>query len=103
MIKRLQKKWKVSGWRLLLVLVTFATGGSLTGWAGKKIMGYTGIEQPLVYFPLYIIMVTLIWPVMVILVSIPLGQYRFFKEYIWKLAGRLRSSKKGSHDIPTPK
>jgi hypothetical protein len=102
MIKRLEKKWKVSGWRLLLVLVTFATGGSLTGLVGKKLMGYTGIEEPFLYVPIYIIMVTFIWPVMVILVSIPLGQYRFFKVYIGKLAGRLRSSKTGIHESPKP-
>jgi hypothetical protein len=102
MIKRLQKKWKVSGWRLVLVLVTFATGGSLTGLVGKRLMGYTGIEEPFLYVPVYIIMVTLIWPLMVIIVSIPLGQYAFFKQYIGKMAGRLRGSKKEIHERPKP-
>jgi hypothetical protein len=37
MIKHLQKKWNVNGWRLLLILVTFSVGGSLTGIIGKKL------------------------------------------------------------------
>jgi hypothetical protein len=44
MFKSLQQKWKVSGWRLLLILFTFAIGGSLTGLAGKKLMTVSGIE-----------------------------------------------------------
>jgi len=31
----LQEKWKVSGFRLVLILCTFAIGGSATGWLGK--------------------------------------------------------------------
>ena len=94
MIKRLQKKWKVSGGRLILILVTFATGGSLTGIIGKKIMAFTGIENPFIYFPVYIILITFIWPVMVILVSIPLGQFNFFKAYLINMAKRMRGNQK---------
>ncbi len=62
MFERLQKKWKVSGGRLLLILVTFAIGGSLTGYLGKNVMSLLGITQPFAYIPIYIIVVTLIWP-----------------------------------------
>ncbi|MFN2457177.1 MAG: DUF6787 family protein [Chitinophagaceae bacterium] len=93
MLKRLQTKWKVSGWRLLLILITFIIGGSLTGLAGKKIMSLTGIENAWLYIPLYIIVVTLIWPIMVLIVSIPLGQFIFFRNYIKKIGSRMTGRK----------
>jgi len=96
MFDKLGQKWKVSGWRLLLILVTFATGGSLTGLAGRRIMNATGIENGVLYFVLYILLITLIWPVAVLLVSIPLGQFRFFKTYIGRILRRF--SKKKNHN-----
>ncbi len=90
MLKRLQDKWKVNAWRLLLILVTFAVGGSLTGLLGKKVMSLLSITTPWFYIPIYIIIVTLIWPFMVLAVSVPLGQFRFFVAYLKKMAGRFR-------------
>lgn len=89
MLERLQKKWGVSGWRLLLVLITFAVGGSLTGYIGKKIMDWTGIASTALFVPVYIIVVTVVWPFMVLLVSIFTGQFFFFKTYIAKLGGKV--------------
>ncbi|HEU4633376.1 MAG TPA: DUF6787 family protein [Flavisolibacter sp.] len=89
MLKGLQEKWKVSAGRVILILVTFATGGSLTGYAGKKVMGLTGIDSTALYIPIYIIFITIIWPLMVLLVSIPLGQFFFFKKYISKMGKRM--------------
>ena len=94
MFERLQQKWNVSGWRLLLILMTFAIGGSLTGWAGKKIMGLTGIDHPIIYLLLYVILITIIWPVMVLLVSIPFGQFPFFIRYISRLGSKLTGRRK---------
>ena len=45
MFQRLQQKWKVNGLQVLLILCTFAIGGSLTGFAGKKLMNLLSIEQ----------------------------------------------------------
>ena len=89
MLNRLQKKWKVSGWRMLLILITFAVGGSLTGLLGKKVMSLMGIKDLWLYVPIYIIIVTIIWPFMVLVVSVPLGQFRFFVEYLGKMKNRI--------------
>ncbi|HEY0678078.1 MAG TPA: phosphoribosylglycinamide formyltransferase [Chitinophagaceae bacterium] len=93
MLERLQKKWKVGAGRLLLILIVFALGGSATGYAGKKLMAITNIETPWLYAPVYIIVVTIIWPLMVMLVSIPFGQFTFFKSYITKLGQRFSRGK----------
>jgi len=90
MFSRLQEKWKVSGFRLVLILCTFAIGGSATGWLGKKIMNGLTIQQDWLWAVVYIILMTLLWPLMVLIVSIPFGQFTFFRNYIRKLGEKLR-------------
>jgi hypothetical protein len=89
MFERLQKKWGVNGLRLTLILLTFAIGGSATGFLGKKIMNALNISQDWLWAIIYIILVTLIWPLAVLLVSIPFGQFKFFLNYIKKLGKKM--------------
>jgi len=93
MFERLQKKWHVSGGRLLLILVTFAVGGSLTGIIGKKIMNLLAIGSTALYIPIYIIVVTLVWPFMVLTVSLFTGQFLFFRNYLSKLGRKIFNRK----------
>ncbi|MDF2190912.1 phosphoribosylglycinamide formyltransferase [Paraflavitalea sp. CAU 1676] len=95
MFERLQQKWKVNGWRLLLILVTFALGGSLCGYLGRQLLGLFQIESAVIRVPLYIILVTILWPFCVILISIPLGQFTFFRSYLQKMGNRMRGRKAG--------
>jgi len=94
MFSNLQKKWKVRGWQLLLILIVFALGGSLTGYIGKKLMSVFEIEILVLYLIIYILIVTLIWPFAVLLVSIPFGQFAFFRRYIAGMGTRLFTRKK---------
>ncbi|NDF98847.1 MAG: hypothetical protein EB101_07980 [Chitinophagia bacterium] len=89
MFSKLQEKWKVGGIRLVLILCTFAVGGSATGWAGKKIMNLLAIEQDWLWAVVYIVLMTVLWPLMVLLISIPFGQFNFFRNYIRKLGEKL--------------
>jgi formyltetrahydrofolate-dependent phosphoribosylglycinamide formyltransferase len=93
MFKKLQGKWKVNGWNLLLIISTFALGGSLCGIVGRKLLMLSGIEKGIGWFILYIIVVTLLWPLSVLLVSIPLGQFRFFKRYISRIWHKMKGDK----------
>lgn len=95
MFERLQQKWKVNGWRLLLILVTFALGGSLCGYLGRQLLGLFQIESAVIRVPLYIIVVTILWPFCVILISIPFGQFNFFRSYLQKMGNRMRGRKAG--------
>ena len=88
MFEKLQRKWKVNGIDLVLILSTFALGGSICGIAGRKIMELTGIEKGVTWIITYIIILTIIWPLCVLLTSIPLGQFTFFKKYIYKIFNR---------------
>jgi formyltetrahydrofolate-dependent phosphoribosylglycinamide formyltransferase len=93
MFEGLQKKWKVSPGRLVLILLTFAIGGSLTGILGRKLMQWSSIENPVLYIIIYILLITIIWPMMVLIVSIPFGQFIFFKAYLARIGKRFGSGK----------
>ena len=89
MFNRLQQKWNVSAARLGLILCTFAIGGSLTGYAGRKLMNFLDIDKQWLWVAIYILLVTLLWPLAVLLVSIPFGQFRFFTAYLKKMGRRM--------------
>jgi hypothetical protein len=95
MLRKLKNKWKVSGFQVFLILCTFAIGGSLCGYAGRKLLGMLtdlGREDAL-YWVLYIILITLLWPVCVLIISLPLGQYIFFRNYLARIWARMRGRK----------
>ncbi len=89
MFEGLQKKWKVGGVQLALILGTFTIGGSLTGFVGKKIMNALAISQDWLWAIIYILIITILWPLAVLMVSIPFGQFTFFKKYIKKIGEKM--------------
>lgn len=93
MFNGLRNKWKVGGFQLLLILCTFAIGGSLCGYVGRKIMGLLPLEKGVLWLVLYILLVTILWPMAVILVSIPFGQFPFFKNYLTRIGRKIAGKK----------
>ncbi|HNU88571.1 MAG TPA: phosphoribosylglycinamide formyltransferase [Ferruginibacter sp.] len=98
MFEKLKARWKVNGINLLLIITTFALGGSLCGWAGRKLLLLTGLEKGVAWLVLYILLVTLLWPLCVLVISIPLGQFAFFRKYILKI-GRKMIGRKNSGPV----
>jgi formyltetrahydrofolate-dependent phosphoribosylglycinamide formyltransferase len=98
MFSGLKKRWNVDGWRLLLILITFAVAGSATGYVGKLLMSFLQIETPWLYIIIYIVAVTVIWPFMVIVVSFFFGQFNFFSGYLKRIAARLIGVRKTISD-----
>jgi hypothetical protein len=88
MFKKLKDKWQVSWLNFTLIFCTFAIGGSICGRLAGKILGIIAIENRLLYFIVYIVVVTILWPFVVLLVSMPLQQFKFFKNYIAKIFKR---------------
>ena len=95
MFERLQKKWKVGGLQLTIILFTFAIAGSATGFVGKKIMNALDIQQDWLWAVIYIILVTIIWPIAVLIVSVVFGQYKFFSSYLRKMGEKMGFVKRG--------
>jgi len=89
MFDKLKQKWKVSAFQLALILFVFAIGGSLTGLVSKKVMNLLSVEADWLWAIIYILLVTAIWPMMVLAVSVPFGQFRFFYNYTRKLGQKM--------------
>lgn len=97
MFEKLKQRWKVNGINLVLIIATFALGGSLCGYAGRRLLMFTGLDKGALWIILYILLISLLWPLCVLLISIPLGQFTFFRKYIVKIWGKIsgRNNKKG--------
>ena len=94
MFERLQKKWNVRGWKILVILIIFAVGGGITGFAGRKLMDLFEIDILILDILVYFIIITIIWPLAVLVISIPFGQFSFFRKYILRIGNRLFNRKK---------
>lgn len=87
MLNRLKEKWQVSWLQFTLIFSTFALGGSLCGYLARQLLSLTTLERGSGYVVVYIVLMTILWPCCVLLISIPFGQFIFFKKYlsrIWK-------------------
>ena len=94
MLQKLKDRWKVNTLNLVLIISTFAIGGSLCGKAGARLLDFGGFEKNFFYWLTYIVLITLLWPLFVITVSIPLGQFSFFKNYLLHIWQRLSGKPK---------
>jgi hypothetical protein len=89
MFERLKEKWQVGWLQFTLIFITFALGGSLCARAGRELLLFLLPEDSALYWILYIPIVTVLWPFSVLLISIPLGQFSFFKNYIKKMGVKI--------------
>lgn len=96
MLDRLQQRWKLSFFNFILVVTTFALGGILCGMLGKKVLATLSISNGALWLGSYLILITLLWPLCVLSVSAPLGQFSFFKQYLTKLWNRILGKKTGT-------
>jgi hypothetical protein len=94
MFNGLKNKWKVSWLNFVLIFCTFAIGGSLTGYVTRKLFkAFIPLEAGFFKGLLYIIVLTIIWPFMVLFISLFFGQFRFFKNYVGKLLSKFKPKK----------
>ena len=89
MFKRLEQKWNVGSLQIVLIILCFALGGTVTGYTAKKIIDVLSIGQDWIWAIIYILLVTLIWPLAVVTVSIFFGQFKFFTGYVKRIGAKL--------------
>jgi formyltetrahydrofolate-dependent phosphoribosylglycinamide formyltransferase len=99
MFKNLKERWQVNGTNLILIICTFALGGSLCGFACRKLLEFTGMDRGFAWVLLYILLVTLLWPFCVLLISFPFGQFFFFIKYLTKIWKRMSGQNKTSVSV----
>jgi hypothetical protein len=93
MFQRLKEKWKVNWWQFALIFTTFALGGSLCGKITRELLNLLlHKDNNWAFWLLFVPIATLIWPFCVLLISIPLGQYRFFTNYLLRMWNKIKGS-----------
>jgi len=102
MFEKLKQHWKVGGTQLFLILCVFAITGTTTAYISRMITIWIGLtpESPLWQRALLRGSVLLFgYQVIILLVSIPFGQFQFFWNYekkILKRFGLMKNSKSQS-------
>ena len=86
---KLQQKWGVGAVQFWLIMLTFALGGSLSGYLNKQLLNLVFLEKNVAYWVFYPIVLTILWPFSVIFVSLATGQFSFFKGYLSRMLARL--------------
>lgn len=94
MLNKLKDRWKVNTVNLFLIILTFALGGSLCGYLGRKVLTATEMDKGALWVITYILLITLLWPLCVLAISIPFGQFVFFKKYLLKIWARMTGKNK---------
>jgi TctA family transporter len=95
MLEKLKRHWKVSGTQLLLILCVFAITGTLTAYISKQITSWLEVEKySALFWALKIGVLIFGYQVIILLVSIPFGQFPFFWNYEKKILRRMGLIKK---------
>jgi len=88
MLDNLKKKWNVSGWQLLFILCVFAITGTTTAFLARVVTGWMGLtaDSPIAIRMLIRLAVLVFgYQAIILIVSIPFGQFRFFWNYEKKI------------------
>ena len=93
MFEKLKKKWKVSNLDLFLILCVFAITGTTTAFISRYITNWVGLtaESPLWQRAgLRGLILIFGYQIIILIVSIPFGQFRFFWNYEKKILRKMR-------------
>ena len=95
MFEKLKSKWKVDGWKFFLIMCVFAITGTTTAFLTRQITRWLELDAGSLWYWLLKIGVLLIgyW-ILILIVALPFGQFRFFWEYEKKLWGRISGRNK---------
>ena len=99
MFEKLKAKWQVSGTKFILIMCVFAITGTTTAWLTRQITIWLDISMGSVNYWLLKLGVLLIgyW-ILILIVALPFGQFKFFWEYekkVWnRISGKTRREKK---------
>ena len=87
-------KTKPSGLDYLIILIVFALTGSSAAWIGRQIMPMISIEKGVAYWIVYFLVVTLIYPFLLMSFAFLFGKSTYFWNKQLKMWDWLRGAKK---------
>lgn len=97
MFEKLKAKWKVNGTQLFLILCTFAVTGTLTAWISRSIPTWIGFTDQTAWIWKALVRLAVLifgYQVIILVVSVFFGQFKFFWNYEKKILRWLSGRKK---------
>jgi len=88
MLNGLRQRWKVGNSQLLLILCTFAVTGTLTAYISRAITSWVGLDETDFWGWKILLRLTVLifgYQVIILIVSMLFGQFRFFWNYEKKI------------------
>jgi len=89
-LRKMQFKWKVSPRDTILILTVFAITGTTTAWLSRFITRYlvpTG--EGFLFWTVKLTIILLGYQLLLLVISVPFGQFPFFRRYLTRLFSRL--------------
>ena len=74
---------------MALIITTFALGGSACARIAGLLLKLIFLEKNTIWWVVYVLLVTILWPICVIIISFPLGQFKFFKNYLFRIWSKM--------------
>ena len=91
MFQRLKRKWNVNGNQLFFILCVFAITGTTTAWLTRQVTFWLQLEaSSFWYWAIKIGILIFGYQVLILLFSIPFGQFNFFWKYEKKILKRMK-------------
>lgn len=97
MFEKIKQRWKVSTFQFVLIICVFAITGSLTAYISRYVTNWVGLTPDSALWKRALLRGSVLlfgYQVIILLVSIPFGQFSFFWKYEKKILGRMGLRKK---------
>ncbi len=93
-MKNLKERWQIkSNFQLAVIFVVFAINGTLSSKIGLLILNFFGFNKQnlhfVLYYLLFFIVVTLVYPFLIIAIGFIFGQFDFFFKFSKKMLQRI--------------
>ncbi|MBU2527027.1 MAG: diacylglyceryl transferase [Bacteroidetes bacterium] len=108
-MNKLKQRWQIkSNFQLFKILLVFAITGTLSAKLSGPLMDFLGlyrsVTNPLIYWPLYVILILPIYKVLIIIIGWAFGESKFFINFVKKMLSRMGFAKflNNADDSKTP-
>ena len=93
-MQKLKDRWGISSnIQVVLIFIVFAINGSFAAWVAKPLTEWLGLSlemlNPLLYWPLRIILIFVVYQTTLPIVGFVFGQFRFFWNFEKKFLKRV--------------
>jgi formyltetrahydrofolate-dependent phosphoribosylglycinamide formyltransferase len=104
MFQRLKQRWKVNGVQLFFILCVFAVTGTTTAYLTRQVTYWLKLDVTSAwYWIIKLCMLVFGYQILILLFSIPFGQFSFFWNYEKKILQRLGMLKKNNKSVTRDK